>query len=75
MLYVHVSGFVVRGCAISRMYIDVCNCDGNVCIVLCVLMVNVMYVVVNVMLSLMSEMSPPHALVLVCVDVMEMSSG
>ena len=27
VLYVHVSCFVVRGCAVSRRYINVCNCD------------------------------------------------
>ena len=27
MLYVHVSCFVVRACAVSRRYIYVCNCD------------------------------------------------
>ena len=27
MLYVRVSCFVVRGCAVSRRYINVCNCD------------------------------------------------
>ena len=27
MLYVSVRCFVVRGCAVSRRYIDVCNCD------------------------------------------------
>ena len=27
VLYVRVSCFVVRGCAVSRRYIDVCNCD------------------------------------------------
>ena len=27
MLYVRVSCFVVRGCAVSRGYIDVFNCD------------------------------------------------
>ena len=27
VLYVHVSCFVVRGCAVSRRYIDVFNCD------------------------------------------------
>ena len=27
VLYVHVSCFVVRGCAVSRRYIYVCNCD------------------------------------------------
>ena len=46
VLYVQVSCLVVRGCAVSRRHIDVCNCD-------------VFSVVVNVMLSLMSVMSPP----------------
>ena len=27
VLYVRVRCFVVRGCAVSRRYIDVCNCD------------------------------------------------
>ena len=27
VLYVHVSCFVVRGCGVSRRYIDVCYCD------------------------------------------------
>ena len=27
VLYVRVSCFVVRGCAVSRMYINVCNSD------------------------------------------------
>ena len=27
VLYVGVSCFVVRVCAVSRMYINVCNCD------------------------------------------------
>ena len=27
VLYVHVSCFVVPGCAVSRRYIDGCNCD------------------------------------------------
>ena len=27
VLYVPVCCFVVRGCAVLRMYIDVCNCD------------------------------------------------
>ena len=27
MLYVRISCFVVRGCAVSRRYINVCNCD------------------------------------------------
>ena len=27
VFYVHVSCFVVRGCAVSRRYINVCNCD------------------------------------------------
>ena len=72
VLYARVSCFVVRGCAVSRRYINVCNCDMfnvvNVYLdhlklyVLCVLMVDGMSVVVNVMLSLMSVMSPPPAL-------------
>ena len=27
VLYVRVSCFVVRGCAVLRRYINVCNCD------------------------------------------------
>ena len=27
VLYVRVNCFVVRGCAVSRRYIKVCNCD------------------------------------------------
>ena len=27
VLYVRVSSFVVRGCAVSRRYINACNCD------------------------------------------------
>ena len=69
VLYVRVSCFVVRGCAVSRRYIYVCNCDMfsvvNVyldhCSVFCIVMVEGMSVVVNVM-SLMSAMSPPPAL-------------
>ena len=71
VLYVRVSCFVVCGCAASRRYINVCNCDMlsvvNVyldhlkfCVVL--FMVEGMSVVVNVMLSLMSVMSPSPAL-------------
>ena len=66
MLYVRVSSFVVRRCAVSRKYIYVCNCDMfsvvNVYLdhlkfcVVC--MVEGMSVVVNVMLSLMSVISP-----------------
>ena len=66
VLYVRVSCFVVRGCAVSRRYINVCNCDMFSVVKvhlyhlkLCVLMVEGMSVVVNVMLSLMS---PPPAL-------------
>ena len=70
MLYVRVSCFVVRGCAVLRRYIDVCNCDVfsvvNVyldhlkfCFVYSILLVEGMSVVVNVMLSLTSVMSPP----------------
>ena len=69
VLYVRVDCFVVRGCGVSRRYIDVCYCDVfsvvNVYLdhlMLCVLIVEVMSVVVNVMLSLMSVMSPPPAL-------------
>ena len=61
--------FVVRGCAVSRRYIYVCNCDMfsivNVYLdhlKFCVLLIEGMSVLVNVMLSLMSLMSPPHAL-------------
>ena len=71
VLYVRVSCFVVRGCGVSRRYIDVCYCDMfsvvNVYLdhlkfyVVCII-VEGMSVVVNVMLSLMSVMSPPPAL-------------
>ena len=59
------------GCGVSRRYTDVCYCDMfsvvNVYLDhlksgLCVLIVEDMSVVVNVMLSLMSVMSPPPAL-------------
>ena len=71
VLYLCVCCFVVCGCAVSRRYIDVCYCDMfsvvNVyldhlkfCVDL--LMVEGMSVVVNVMLSLMSVMSPSPAL-------------
>ena len=71
MLYDRVSCFVVCGCAVSRRYINVCNYDmfsvvdvyhDHLKSVLCVLMVEGMSVVVNVMLSLMSVMSPPPVL-------------
>ena len=61
----------MRGCAVSRRYINVCNCDmfsvvyvylDHLKFWLCVLMVEGMSVEVNVMLSLMSVMSPPPAL-------------
>ena len=71
VLYVRVSCFVVCGCGVSRRYIDVCYCDMfsvvNVYLdhlkfyVVCII-VEGMSVVVNVMLSLMSVMSPPPAL-------------
>ena len=58
VLYVCVSCFVVRGC-VSRRIIDVCNCDMfsvvNVYLdhlKLCVLMVEGMSIVVNVMVCL-----------------------
>ena len=70
VLYVRVSCFVVRGCAVSRSNINVCNCDMFSVVyvyldhfkfsVVCI--DEGMYVVVNVMLSLMSVMSPPPAL-------------
>ena len=69
VLYARVSCFIMRGCAVSRRYINVCNCDMpsdvNVYIdhmKFCVLLVEGMSVVVNIMLSLMSVMSPPPAL-------------
>ena len=73
VLYVRVSCFVVRGCGVSRRYIDVCYCDMfsvvNVYLdhlkfyVVCInSRKEGMSVVVNVMLSLMSVMSPPPAL-------------
>ena len=61
----------VRGCGVSRRYIDVCYCDmfsvvnvylDHLSSVLCVLIFEGMSVVVNGMLSLMSVMSPPPAL-------------
>ena len=59
----------MRSHGVSRRYIDVCYCDMfsvvNVYhdhLKLCVLIVEGMSVVVNVMLSLMSVMSPPPAL-------------
>ena len=59
VLYVCVCCFLVCGCAVSRRYIDVCYCDMfSVVYVylyhlkLCVLMVEGMSVVVNVMLLL-----------------------
>ena len=69
VLYVRVSCFVVRGCGVSRGYIEVCYCYMfsvvNVYLdhlTFCVLIVEGMSVVVNVMLSLISVMSPPPAL-------------
>ena len=69
MLYVHVSCFVVRGNVVSRRNKDVCNCDVfsvvNVYLdhlKFCVLMIEGMSVVVNVMWSLISVMDQPLAL-------------
>ena len=61
VLYVRVSCFVVRGCGVSRRYITVCNYDmfSDVNVYLDHLKVSV---VVNVMFSLISAMSPPPAL-------------
>ena len=71
VLCVRVSCFVVRVCGVSRRYIDVCYCDMfsvvNVYLdhlkfyVVCINSRRYVYVV-NVMLSLMSVMSPPPAL-------------
>ena len=69
VLYVSVRCFVVRRCAVSRRYINVFNCDmfSAVNVYLdhlkfCVVCIEGMSVVVNVMVSLMSVMSPPPAL-------------
>ena len=67
VLYVRVRCFVVPGCGVSKRYLDVCYCDSVVNVYLdhlklCVVCINSMSVVVNVMLSLMSVMSPPPAL-------------
>ena len=79
VLYVRDSYFVVRGCAVSRRYINVCNCDMfsvvNVYLyhlkfcVVCIDGRRYIYVVVNVMLSLISVMNPPSALCCVCSHV------
>ena len=59
------------GCAVSRRYVDVCYCDmfsvvnvylGHLKFCVVCFMVEGMSVVVSAMLSLMSVMSPPHAL-------------
>ena len=71
VLYVRVSYFVVRGCAVSSRYINVCNCDmfSVVDVYLDHLKLYVVcidgrrYVCgVNVMASQMSLMCPPLAL-------------
>ena len=54
VLYVRVSCFVVRGCVVSRRYVNVCNCD--------------MFSVVNVYLGhlkfcVVSVLSPSPAVV------------
>ena len=71
VLYVRVGCFVMRGCGVSRRYIDICYCDMfsvvNVYLdhlkfcVVCII-VEGMSVVVNVMLCPTSVMSPPPAL-------------
>ena len=65
---VRVSCFVVRGCAGSRMYINVCNCymfsgvnDHLKLYVVCI-DGRGMSVVVNVMVSIIGVMSSPPAL-------------
>ena len=75
VLYVCISCFVVRGSAVSRRYIDVCNCDMFIVVNVyldrlkfCVVCINGRRsVVVNVMLSLMSVMSPSPALCILSV--------
>ena len=70
VLYVCVCCFVVRGCAVSRRYIDICYCDVfsvvNVYLdhlKFCGVCINDRrYVCYGVMLSHMSVMSPPPAL-------------
>ena len=77
VLYVHVSCFIVRGCDVSRMYIDVCHNDVfsvvNVYLKhlkLCVVCINGRRsVVVNEMSFLMSKMSPPQTLLCTFVGV------
>ena len=58
----------MRACAVSRRYINVCNCDMfsvvNVYIdhlksMVCVLMVKGMYVVVNIMFLISNECNEP----------------
>ena len=73
VLYVRVSYFVVCGCGVSRRYINVYYCYMfsvvNVYLdnlKLCVLMIECMSVLVNVMLSLMSVMRPPPVCVHCC---------
>ena len=73
VLYVRVSCFVVRGCGVSRRYIDVCYCD--MFSVVNVYLDHLKFYVVcinsrryvccsecDVVSSLMSVMSPPPAL-------------
>ena len=64
VLYIGVYCFVVRGCAVSRRYINVCNSnvfgDGNMYLdhlKFCVVCINGMSVLLNVKLSRMSVMS------------------
>ena len=66
VLYVRVNCFVVPRCGVSRRYINVCNSDMFSVVnmyldhlKLCVLLVEYLSVVINVMLSLRSVMSPP----------------
>ena len=61
VLYVRVNCFAVRGCVCNCYIFSVVNVYLDH-LKLCVLMVEGMSVVVNVMLSLMSVMSPPPAL-------------
>ena len=71
VLYVCINCFVVHGCAVSRRYINVCNCDMFSVVTvyidhlkLCVVCIHGQRYVCcsDVMLSLMSVMNPPPAL-------------
>ena len=66
VLYVCVCCFVLRACAVSRKYIDVCYCDMFSIVNVYLDHLKFCVVCINgrryVMLSLISVMSPPPAL-------------